>query len=47
MKNNTYYAGKDGSQIMNTNNFSKEIVRYLNYEQAYISKILSKKYMEF
>jgi len=42
MKNNTYYAGKNGSQIMNTNNFSKEIVRYLNYEQAYISKILSK-----
>ena len=40
MKNNFYYNGKNGDQIMNSNNFSKEIVRYLNYEQAYISKVL-------
>ena len=43
MKNNAFYIGKNGNQIMNTNNFSKEIIRYLNYEQAYISKILAKK----
>lgn len=42
MKNNVYYVGENGSQIMNSDNFSKDIVRYLNCEQAYVSKILSR-----
>jgi hypothetical protein len=42
MKNNAYYTGVDGNQIMNTGNFNKSIIRYLNYEKAFISKILAK-----
>ena len=42
MKNNAYYIGRSGNEIMNSNNFGNGIIRYLNYEQAFVSRVLSK-----
>lgn len=41
MRINKYYTLSDGFEIMNTSNFSKEVIQYLQMENSFISKILA------
>ena len=41
MNNNAYYLSRQGRQIMHPKNFCRDIIHYLNHEQAFVSSILA------